>query len=353
MCGLCGVLSPNITHEQTSIFQALMAVSTIRGPWGSGIVAVPKKNAPIDVLRNPMITAAELAHSNDFYKLFGPKQKTELVCLMGHARYPTSGGYELSDCHPHEAGDILAMHNGTMTHVLDLKVEKKDNDSSLLIEAIATYGLEEALRRSKGAYALTMVNKAADTLTLIRNNDRPLYVATAFDVDTGLFWASEVGFLRLVLERSKKFRDSKQLKYYNINPERVLTFRLHNTGAPTLFSHTPLIDTPNTTDGKTTNEKTTDEKTIPADHLEHITRAPYSLRRDELIQVLHAGCANCCIPSTYQDYLAGNTHWHKRNEFFCDSCLTYDDLAQTYFISSGLQLPKGIAPVTPTPPITH
>lgn len=329
MCGLCGVLSPLITANQEAVFQDLMVLSTLRGPWGSGFVAVPKRHErPIEILRNPSLTAAELAYSNDYYNIMSGKNK-KFVCLMGHARYPTTGGQTLEDCHPHESGHIIGMHNGTMDTVDGKVVGKKDSDSSMLMAAIATNGLKPVLENSQGAYALTLINKNAGTLTFVRNSDRPLYFAKAADVDDGLYWASEVDMLRMALERRDRFRKSKSLKYLRANPLTAMSFRLYNMGLP------EILETKEISPTLPSKEKAGDE-------IHHITLRPFSLKRGELVMALAGGCAYCGDPSSYDDYCKGTVHFFTKNEFMCEQCLKMDPTAQEIFVSNNVDLPKSL-----------
>jgi asparagine synthetase B (glutamine-hydrolysing) len=341
MCGLCGVLSPNLSHKQQNIFQELMIVSALRGPWGSGMVAVPKDTRrPLEILRNPDITSGELAHGGDFYRVTTGKKK-EFVCMMGHARMPTSGDMSIDCCHPHEKNGIIGMHNGTMTLVNGQKVGKNDSDSKMLIDAIAEHGLEKALDRSEGAYALTILNKTAGTLSFIRNNDRPLYFARAPDVDDGLYWASEMGMLRMVLERRERFKKSKKLQYLQATPFIILNFRLINLGIPELLG---TVDTLAKKRGETVQDNS-DKQASANSSVRHITCRPYSLTKEELLIALASGCANCTEGATYEDYMQGKTHFYKQNEFMCHTCLQMDPTAQQYFVSHGLEIPRGIKPI--------
>ncbi|HEY6020646.1 MAG TPA: hypothetical protein VIY48_12370 [Candidatus Paceibacterota bacterium] len=322
MCGLCGVISPKLTATQIRTFQDLLAVSVLRGDNGAGIVGVPMAaNKPIEILRMAGLTSAELAYSADFWQL----AKEPLCLLMGHARQPTSGGFEDKDCHPHEAGNIIGMHNGTMTTVMNRVVLKEGNDSAMLFNAINEHGIDQVVKHSNGAFALTYIDKSTETLYFLRNTERPLYWGT-IKGENVVYWASEKGFLDLVLPRIYK----KEIKTYGQVPLALVSFRIRPLGKVG-YTHTrklsdkpgnvvPLISPPSKHDSDVTMFQT--------------QKGHYHTFEDLRI-ILASGCAYCKQSAIMTDYTKGIIAWIAPEEFICSECLITDPLARDYAKANG------------------
>lgn len=358
MCGMCGVLSPELTWEQMEIFQGLMVVSALRGPYGAGFAAVPKGNQPIEIRRNPELTAAELVHGSSFYSILHdpkrPKKNREYSCLMGHARYPTSGSYGTDAIHPHHYGDILGMHNGTFKNVNGKTIGDKDNDSALFFEAAEKQGVVQTALNSNGSYSLVWINRSSDTISFLRNVERPMHFARVEGEDA-LFWASEQGMLQLILRRKV---GNKKITYLNLNPGVVMSFRLHNQGRVELFSHRN-INTPGTVItpagptgphlplGRPTEHDVAKlvAYSFPADGRYGTWQHTYFDRAD-LDTILRRGCINCREEKNFADYDKQTIYFCDPKEFICHTCLDYDQTAQEYFTSHGLPLPLGIKPIS-------
>jgi hypothetical protein len=245
------------------------------------------------------------------------------------------------------------MHNGTFKSVVGQKIDtKKDNDSALFFEAAAKMGVEEAALNSDGAYSLVWINKAADTISFLRNEERPMHFARVEGEDA-LFWASEQPMLQLVLNRKLA---PKKIQYMNLNPGVILSFRLHNVGAVDILDHR-RIGQPKT-EILPANENGITGPKLPQrpDDLEIEKIVAYSFETaqrkatmlnsyfdaDDLEKILVHGCDNCLEPATFSDYDRKSIYWFKPKNFMCHTCLEHDKTAQEYFTSHGLPLPLGI-----------
>jgi glucosamine 6-phosphate synthetase-like amidotransferase/phosphosugar isomerase protein len=326
MCGLCGVLSSHLDANSIEAFKGLMIVSTLRGEDGAGIVGIPKQaGAAAEILRSEG-TAADLATGMEFWKL-AEKKDTHLSCLMGHARHPTSGTFDLEHVHPHTAGPIIGMHNGTLTKVMNRKPKQTESDSKLFFKAVANTGIDNAIDNTEGAYALTFVNTGLDTLYLLRNKLRPLSLATVEGVTDEIFWASEGSFLKLVLGR---IYNNRKITTSRLNEDMLVSFRLHYTGPVSALDYrllksskpsVPLIE-----------DKST--KMVATAKNRFVTEA-------ELAVILAQGCAYCMEPGTQADYNGHNLTWLAENEYLCHHCVTHDQFARDYAVSRGIyDLPK-------------
>lgn len=332
MCGIVGILGPRFDVAKYRLFQELMTVATVRGADGAGILAVsvkPKKGN--EILRDGTITAAELAFSYDMYGII---KNMEACCLLGHARLPTSGGLETENCHPHDCGNIIGVHNGTMDFIRDYKVNKNDTDSLLLFDAINKYGVEDTIKKSLGAYAMVFVDKAKDTISFLRNKDRPLWFAQYKDEPKYLYWASEVAMLQFILHRH---RPQQAVNYFNLPVDTLVSFRLRSTEDIKPLDKKDLSRpavVSNTSAPKTGTEITQ----------MYATRSPFVLDGHDLTKVLATGCAYCSDPQTFEDYTSKKITFFSRDEFICHECLAMDETARAYLQHTGVEVPSSIIP---------
>lgn len=208
MCGIAGALSSILTKPEIEIFEQLMIISTLRGREGAGIITV---DADVDKKNNynPVKSHKHLHSGLELLNLKGYKDKVynrPKSALIGHCRFPTKGAANsIENVHPHVADDLCGVHNGTMWSVNSKYLTDNQSDSLALYKLIAAEGVQEAVNKSSGAYALVWVDNAAETINFLRNSDRPLYFAThdwQADRPTTLFWASEKNFLELALARN-------------------------------------------------------------------------------------------------------------------------------------------------------
>lgn len=203
MCGIVGAASGSLSQREVNVFEDLMIVSNLRGRQGSGIVTVTR-----DVKKEHHLHCIKVVGSG--IQAIGSSEYRKRIAegtpsvLIGHTRWPTKGGTDLDAVHPHIFDKVVGVHNGTLTRVNQDYVLAKESDSNLLYKSINEDGIEEALAKSRGAYALVFIDSEKQTLNFIRNHERPLWFAKVRWNQYGktLFWASEWGFLNLILTRS-------------------------------------------------------------------------------------------------------------------------------------------------------
>ena len=333
MCGLVGVLSNKMTPEKLAVFHDLMIVATLRGDLGAGVAAVPANPGPVDVLRDPIVCAAELVSGSEFHKMFFAKKAKQYNCVMGHARMPTRGGIEDKDCHPHSSRHVVGMHNGTMKSVFGRTLDRKENDSEMLINAIGLHGLRETLEKSEGDYSLTVYNKNESRLFFARSAKRPMHFALLAEDPNTLFWASEAMMLHLVLSRSTVGK----IKHFTLKPNHILGYRVYYPGV--LEYETVAVIASETNTRETPIPQATDVYQTVKDHF---------VTHDTIQTFLKGGCTNCNEAKSLADYLAPTITWYSPREFICDECLTHDEFARTYLTSHHIAVPARIKPTTPT-----
>lgn len=180
-----------------------MIVSNLRGRQGSGIVTVTR-----DVKKEHHLHSIKVLGSG--IQAIGSSEYRKRVSegtpsvLIGHTRWPTKGGTDIASVHPHSFEKVVGVHNGTLMRVNQDYVLQNESDSNLLYKSINDDGIVEALAKSRGAYALVFIDTENQTLNFIRNHERPLWFAKVRWNNFGktVFWASEWGFLHLILTRS-------------------------------------------------------------------------------------------------------------------------------------------------------
>lgn len=123
---------------------------------------------------------------------------------IGHTRWATHGSVNITNCHPHNVGDITIVHNGIIENFNSLKEElenkkykfntKTDTEvACALIDLFynETKDIKKALvkfmDKVEGSYALGVIVKGDDNIYSVRK-DSPLIVAKG---DNGNFIASD------------------------------------------------------------------------------------------------------------------------------------------------------------------
>jgi asparagine synthetase B (glutamine-hydrolysing) len=126
--------------------------------------------------------------------------------LMGHSRHATIGTITPENNHPFkkdEGSTIIGMHNGTIRGRFTHR-DKYEVDSEALFHLISEKGLKNALEEVNEecyntAYALSVFGFKDNSISLIKNDERPLYIGKA---DGDLYWASEKNFLEMAFSRA-------------------------------------------------------------------------------------------------------------------------------------------------------
>jgi hypothetical protein len=160
---------------------------------------------------------------------YATAKKERNAIIMAHARFPTRGGVSLEETHPHVVDHIMGMHNGTLSKVNNKAVPKDASDSRLFFEEVAAKGIEVAVKKAEGAYALTWTDDKAGTISFLRNEHRPLFFGH-YEHDTGtVLWASEAGMLEFVLSRHRGQNQGKVV-IKGLAPDHMVSFPLSPRG---------------------------------------------------------------------------------------------------------------------------
>ena len=165
MCGICGIVTNKSATEREQRVAAMIRSLSHRGPDGSGIWS--DSSVPVS---------------------------------LGHARLAI---LDLSDAgiQPMRSysGRYTIVYNGELYNYPDLKAElektgtrfRGSSDTEVFLEAIEAYGIESALQKANGMFALAIWDSVNQQLTLARDRlgIKPLFFGKA---DGAFFFSSEL-----------------------------------------------------------------------------------------------------------------------------------------------------------------
>lgn len=200
MCGLVG-MAGILGTKDISAFSEMLYADYFRGKDSVGVGSVSASGA-MNTLKSLMLPSDFVEH-----KKYNSFVHTGARVLMGHNRAATRGGVTVHNAHPFVTDRILGAHNGTLDHqcLKDLAENQEgQTDSERLIRTISDLDgrIPDALSLASGAWALTIYDKETNTISLVRNDKRPLYYCFAESRKT-LYWASEPGILIWILGRNQ------------------------------------------------------------------------------------------------------------------------------------------------------
>jgi predicted glutamine amidotransferase len=219
MCGLVGVAG-DIGFKTKDAFKDLLVFDSVRGKHSTGIAFAGKGDRIrlVKAVGDPFCLFRESE--------FTDEMKTWGKLLLGHNRHATKGKITAENAHPFEFDNIVGAHNGTLHYSSIPKLfdhHKYETDSQAIFSHINRHGIEDAITKMRGAWALTWLNVRDNTINLLRNSERPLHYAYTEDMKA-LFWSSEVGILRCVLARHGI--PVKENKVYRVTEDTLLTWEI-------------------------------------------------------------------------------------------------------------------------------
>lgn len=191
MCGIVGRAGLLGTDDER-VFKTLLLLDYFRGQDSTGVCVVSKKGL-VDVLKvadDPIMLFQQSAFDATVVGVSD-------AIWIGHNRAATIGVTTRANAHPFKCDHITGVHNGTLEKSsLAVLASRLDDDygtdSETVFQHMARYGVEETVSRMQGAWALVWYNAKDETLNMLRNDKRPLFLCKTDKGDKAfLTWASE------------------------------------------------------------------------------------------------------------------------------------------------------------------
>lgn len=200
MCGLFGAFGANLMPADGNVLKDLALVSMTRGIHSTGVANISNQylkgltaSRRVSITKNTVDAAGFLLtkEGNESLSLTG---SSTFRAVLGHCRHATVGDVTRACAHPYEVDNkIFGCHNGTINSMRPPQaVHHEFTDSLILFQTINAVGLEEALAKAGNgaAFALTFFDRTADTINIIRNSQRPLFLMEKAG-SNAIFYASE------------------------------------------------------------------------------------------------------------------------------------------------------------------
>ena len=212
MCGLAAVIDPFMGDADRSAFRDLLIITALRGLDSTGFFGVetPTVAQDAEAIAETQVRWAK-ALGNP-YQLMGKPEFNRTMrslngfqhrAMVGHCRAATKGHTSPENAHPFDVGDIVGVHNGTISS--GLTIPEGETDSQALYELIQKEGLG-CLKEIVGAWALIWYDRRDHTINAVRNNERPLFYA---ETAASLMLSSESAFIDLVADRNPTYSQMK------------------------------------------------------------------------------------------------------------------------------------------------
>lgn len=228
MCGLT-VVAGNLWTSDTVKFKQMVVANTIRGRDATGIASI---------FNNSVEIHKDVTDGFDFFdrnrKKVDPSLSSMSLCLLGHNRAATRGGYDLNAAHPFQHGNIVGMHNG---HILEASLKDLPDttpfptDSEHIIKNIALHGAEKAFRFLRGDWSVVWFDTKEKTLNFTSNGKRPLHFGLTKD-NRSIYVGSEKGLLEWIINRNEYGVQTVTLgaPITAVVPDMLYSFKITNGG---------------------------------------------------------------------------------------------------------------------------
>jgi len=217
MCGIVGVIG-DLNKPQKEVLQQLIYADTFRGSDSTGMVSVGYQNQAR--IFKKAVTGP------DFLEFEKTQQYLNAKAVIAHNRWATKGKVNTTNAHPFSYGDFSGVHNGTLRGQYLLPDHADFTvDSENIYYAFDKIGVEETVEKLNGAYALVWHNAKEQTISFLRNSERPLHYCFSKD-KKNVYYASEWKMLDWILDRNHIARE----KIYPVGEHSLFTFKIPDVG---------------------------------------------------------------------------------------------------------------------------
>lgn len=214
MCGLISIIAKEYNQQMTGIFKQLLYVGALRGWDGTGIFNISHQNK-ITIHKKPGPSSNLIHYLNE-----PPETPLFGKILVGHNRAATHGSNTEANTHPFTKDHITLVHNGTIFGHRQLA--NTDVDSEAICHYLTNHTPQQLINTVYGAYALIWYNQNTNTLNILRNEQRPLFLVHTKDM---YVLVSEKEMAIWILTRSgipiTKIEEIKPFNLYTFNSENT------------------------------------------------------------------------------------------------------------------------------------
>ncbi len=222
MCGIVGIFTVKTGFGNDDYFKNGLYASALRGADATGLLKVGTDNTTL-IYKKPVCSSDFLQLSTVFKILATPA-----TLLLGHCRAATLGNkHALEAAHPFQEGNIIGVHNGTLTQ-WERRYKDRDmiSDSHYIIKRIDTIGIKETVADLQGAFTIVYWDIKEKTLNIIRNEERPIIIS--YNKSRGLvMFASEIAILDFAAKRAGITLDKsgkEQNAFWTADPGSLFTY---------------------------------------------------------------------------------------------------------------------------------
>jgi len=229
MCGIVSVIKKDctgtITYATERVFKQMLFANALRGTDGTGIFYKDINKNQVLYNKVPTPSWEAMTSLKELGTLSG-----KVSWIVGHNRKATMGINTYENTHPFCEGNIVLVHNGTLTnkHELEKEVGKCTVDSQAITKLLDKEKPKQALEKLEGAYALVWHNTKEDKLYFARNKERPLWIV---ETENLFVLVSEPGLAHWIIERNDglvtKTTEVKEGKIYSLLKNKANKLQMH------------------------------------------------------------------------------------------------------------------------------
>jgi glucosamine 6-phosphate synthetase-like amidotransferase/phosphosugar isomerase protein len=202
MCGIVGIIASygnGFTMDEGKAFRDMVVVDSLRGFDSTGVFSVAN-NGNVQMHKDA-VTGSTFVTTTEYNK-FNTDVIANGMFAVGHNRAATRGTVNDKNAHPFCIEDnIILVQNGTYrgshTHHKDTEV---DTEAIAWVLHEHPNDIQTALQKINAAYCLVWYNVTDKALYIIRNKERPMFIA--YNKQGGIMFASEPETIMLAASRN-------------------------------------------------------------------------------------------------------------------------------------------------------